>query len=32
MHYYDDLGDLLMEFAMERNNDSKMHKYLRKPL
>ena len=31
-HSYDDLGDLLIESAMERENDSHMDKYLRKNL
>ena len=31
-HSYDDLVDLLIEFAMERDNDSHMDKYLRKHL
>ena len=28
-HSYDDVIDLLMEMAMERDNDSHMDKYLR---
>ena len=31
-HSYDDLVDMLIEFAMERENDSHMDKYLRKHL
>ena len=31
-HSYDDLVDLLSGFAMERENDSDMDKYLRKHL
>ena len=31
-HSYDDLVDLLIELAMERQNDSHMDKYLRKHL